>query len=291
MFNGLNKLQLGMGLGLIGYSSFSLSDAFAKWFTGHYPIFQIVFMVNLMAAILLLLALPKLGGYRALWNVRRKDIHFYRSALNVGISLIIIYSFRILPLSDVYTFIFAVPFYAAIFAIPIYGERVSRNRWIAIAIGFAGVVVALQPGQEGFDTTVILPILSGVLIAAMFLLAKSLQGESLFSLAFWPVMANVVVAGALTFAGEFETVSMAHIPLLLCYASFMIMGIICVSSAFRYAPASAVSPLLYIEMVWALILGYIIFQDVPDAMMLFGAAIIMLSGVYLVLSEHERGKI
>ena len=287
----LTTMQIGMLLGLMGYTAFAFSDAFAKWMAQGYSVYQVIAMSNLCACILLLCLLPKMGGMKTLLGVKRKRIHAMRSVLNVSISLMIVHSFKTfsLPIADVYTFIFAMPIYAALISIPLYGEHITRNRLITILIGFAGVVIALQPGTSGFDPALIWPLICGVVIALMFTLAKSMPEEKLFSIGFWPMLTNVLVCGAYAlFTGDIQPMPIGDIGMFAAHGAFIMLGILGVSNAFRYAPSAAVAPILYTEMIWAIILGYILFDDVPDAMMMVGAGVIVLSGCYLIISERRE---
>ncbi len=287
-FRDLSNAHKGMVLALVGFTSYAFSDVCAKWLAQEFSIYQVIFINNLCASIILLLAASKLGGLKSLTTLRFKRLHLLRGVLNVSISLLIMQAFVKLPIADVYTFIFAMPFYAGVLAIFLYGERVCRSRWIAIIVGFIGVLIALQPGGAGFNPDLLWALGCGVVIAVMFTVGKSMQGESLLALGFWPLLMNVLVGGALALGGEFEALNFQSGLVFLVNGVLIAVGLLCVSNAFRIAPASAVSPFLYTEMIWAILFGYLIFGDVPGAAMLIGAAIIILSGLYLVESERRR---
>ncbi len=283
----LTAVQKGMLCAFLGYTSFAFADICAKWLTAQFSVYQVIFMDHLMACIFMVLALPWLGGMRALKKIHNIPVHILRTVLNTVIALIFVYSVSELPIAVVYTFIFAKPFYAAIFGILIYKQTVLPRHWVAIALGFAGVLIALQPGTKDFDLLLILPILGGILIALMFTLSRSLEKESIFSLGFWPVAGALFVVGPLMM-DDFIWPNAQQL-VVVCIAGFLVSaGIILVSMAFRMATAAAVSPFLYPEMIWALIFGFIIFGDVPDLFMLLGAGIIVISGLYLILSERRQ---
>jgi drug/metabolite transporter (DMT)-like permease len=288
MFNDLSVAHKGMILALVGFTSYAFSDICAKWLTQEFSIYQVLFQNNLCASVVLLLAAPKLGGLKSLTTLKFKRLHLLRGVLNAAISFMIMKAFLTLPIADIYTFIFAMPFYAGVLAIFLYGEHVSRNRWIAIIVGFIGVVIALQPGVVTFNPDLLWAMGCGIVIAVMFTISKSLQGESLLALGFWPLIMNVIVGGLLCLTIEYETVSVPYVLLSIMNGVFIAMGILFVSNAFRIAPASAVSPFLYTEMIWAILFGYLIFGDVPGAMMLLGASVIILSGLYLLVTERRK---
>jgi len=286
----LHKSHLGMLLALAGFTSYAMSDILAKWLAQSYSIYETIFFNTLFACVFLLLSLPWLGGFKALTSISHKRLHLLRSVLNLAIAILIMQAFVRLPIADVYTFIFAMPFYAALLAIPLYKERVSKNRWIAIIVGFIGVVLALQPGGQGFNPDFLWALSSGVAIAFMFTVTKSMQGESLFAIGFWPLAMNVIVCGLLAFYGDFTPLVFKDALLFMLNGFFLAIGIVCVSNAFRIAPAAAVSPFLYTEMIWALLFGYFLFGDVPNGMMLAGAGVIILGGFYLIETERRNSR-
>lgn len=287
-FQDLSISQKGMVLALLGFTSYAMSDVCAKWIAQDLSIYQTILLNNISACCFLLLAAPKLGGLKSLTTLKYKRLHLLRGVLNISISLLIMQAFVRLPIADVYTFIFAMPFYAAVLAIFLYGEHVSRNRWIAIAVGFGGVLIALQPGAAGFNPDLLWPLACGIVIALMFTVSKSMQTESLLALGFWPLTFNVVLCGAIILWGGFEPVSIDVLLVCILNGLFIAIGILAVSNAFRIAPASAVSPFLYTEMIWALLFGYFLFGDVPNGLMLAGAMVIIMSGLYLVETERRN---
>ena len=285
----LNPVQKAMLIAFLGYTGFAFADLGAKWLTQSYSVYQVIFMDHLAACFFLCLALPWLGGFQALKARTKFHIHFLRAVLNLIIALTFVYSVSILPIADVYTFVFTKPFYAAILGVFLYGQIVKPRHWGAIIVGFIGILVALQPGTKGFDPFLFVPLFCAFVIALMFTISKSLEGESMFSLGFWPLFGTLFVVGPLMIP-EWTMPSLFDFGVVALTGAFIAVAITSVSSAFRMAPAAAVSPFLYTEMIWALIFGYLIFADVPDLYMLIGAAIIVGSGLYLIFSEKRTKK-
>ncbi len=289
MFNHLSISHKGMLFAFIGFTAFAFGDVASKWLTADYPIFQVVFVNHGIACLYLLLGLYKTEGLKTLKRTSKIKLHLFRGVLNTAVALSVIFSFSILPIADVYTFLFTVPFFSAILALLFYRQRICLHRMIAILIGFAGVVIGLQPGSEGFNPWLLIPILGGFLIALKFTISKSLEGENILLLGLWPLLVSTTITGALSIA-DFETIAPAHLALHLFSGLTSAIGLVCVSQAFRIAPAAAVSPFLYTEMIWALLFGYLVFGDVPGVMMLVGAGIIILSGFYLIETERRNGR-
>jgi drug/metabolite transporter (DMT)-like permease len=285
MISHLSNTQKGILLALAGYTSFAMSDACAKWLTLHYSVYQVIAMDTGVATLILLALAPWLGGWKSLCTKKDAKIHALRTGLNLAVNIMIVYCFTFMPLTTVYTMVFTKPFFAALLAIVLYKERANLSRCAAIVIGFTGVLVALRP-DTGVDLQMLLPLGLAFIIALMFVVSRSLEGSSIFSLGFLPTVGSAVVTLALALPA-WKTPELFHLIPVVLSGTFITIGIVCVSMAFRMAAAAAVSPMLYTEMIWAIIFGYLIFGDVPDGWMMAGAAIIIASGIYLVETERR----
>ena len=286
MFNHVSPNYKGIVLGLIGYTAFSGSDICIKWLTQHYSVYQVISTNNSIGALILLAFSAFLGGYHDLWERKNFKIHALRALVNLGVSFLAVTSLSMFPLADVYVLLFTVPFFSALLVIPLYGERLTPTRFLAIAIGFVGVVIAMRPGQGEFDPLMIMPLVAAVLIAVLFIIGRSLHAPSSFSLGFVP-MAVAGLAFAPLMLMNFTWPALAHMPVFILAGSFGVVGFVCVSQAFRMAPAAVVAPFFYTEMIWGVIFGYLIFSDVPDIFVLGGAAVVIASGLYVVETERR----
>lgn len=287
MFNALSPTYKGIILALSGYTAFAIADICAKWLAQYYSIYQIIHIEGLVSLVILLALSKRLGGSgdfiknRANWK-----IHAMRGALNFILLALLTYCYKMFPLADVYTLLFTKPFFATLLALWFFGDKASKSQWLAMTAGFAGVVIAMRPGTGTFDPLMLLPLGLTVLIAFLFVSARFLNKPSLFSLGFAPVIGTVILSAPFV-ALTFKIPELTHIPVFLLLGTCACVGILAISNAFRTAAASVVSPFLYIEMLWALVFGYILFNDTPDAWMLTGAAVIIASGIYLIESERR----
>ena len=287
MFNALNPTYKGIILAFTGFTAFAFGDVISKWLTADYSVFQVVFINHSFAALYLLTLLHFQAGLGTLKRVSKINLHLFRGVLNACVALSVIFSFSHLPIADVYTFLFTVPFFSALLGLAFYKQAIGTHRALAIVVGFIGVVVGLQPGSTGFTPWLLLPILAGFLIALKFTISRSLEGENTLLLGLWPLLVSAPVAGLLNL-GSFEIITAPDMALHMLSGLTTAIGLVCVSQAFRIAPPAAVSPILYTEMIWALLFGYLIFGDVPGMMMMVGAGIIILSGLYLVETERRN---
>lgn len=288
MFNHLTATQKGMLIAFCGYTAFAFSDTSVKYLsTLGYSIYQIIAVDTALACLLMLAFAPLIGGIKSLKDGKNAKVHIARIVLNTAVNLSIVYCFSIMPLATVYTAVFTLPFIAALISIPLFGEKIGWHRWLSIGVGFAGILIAFQPWSIGFNLfEFLLPIGTTVLIAMMFLAARFFKDSSPLAIGFYPVLGCCLIVTPLSIEG-FQAIEMMHFPFFLISGIFMSLGIIGVSLAFQNTDSAAITPLLYSEMIWAILFGILIFGDYPTLWMLLGAGIIILSGIYLV--HRERG--
>lgn len=283
----LSTNQKGMIFALIGYTGFAWADGAAKALVETYPPLQIAAVGNVIACIGLLLVRNYLGGWRGATNRRELWFHGVRTILNIALSIIVIYSFSLMALSEVYAMIFAKPFFAGILAMIFYKETVTPGRWFAIFIGFLGVMVVLQPSPDTFRLELLYPLGAAFLVALMFVLSRSLREASPFVMSFYP-MAGSAIGAILLAWNDFVPLQSEHFHLFIMDGVFVAIGVTAVSLAFRLGHASVVAPFLYTEMIWALLFGALFFANYPNSATLIGSAIIISSGLYLILVEKWR---
>lgn len=286
MFNHFSNTQKGIALALTGYTSFAFADICVKWLTQHYSIYQVVGFDAVFSLLVCLAFLPLLGRPHGLFRKDHMPVNIMRGILNALIAVVLVYSFSILPLSEVYTIIFTKPFFAALLAMIFLGQKIPLRRAIIMIIGFAGVVIAMRP-DAGFNSEMFMPLICTILIAGMFLLSKKVEGTDLFTLAFYPFIATAML-NIMAVNGGFVWPDISHWPIFILGGGLAAMGMICVSLSFIKADASLVSPFVYTEMIWAILFGFIIFGDLPTIWGLTGAAIIIISGLSMMYFENRK---
>lgn len=288
MITNFNATQKGILFALIGYSGFAISDAAVKYLTEYYSVMLIIAYVLALASLFLVLFSPLIGGIK---HVQRKMIKFHilRAAMNLCASILIVYSFSILPLASVYTIIFALPFITVILAMVFYGEDVPASRWTSILLGFGGVLVAMRPSAAGINPTLMIPLAAAFFLAIMWIVTRSMQGESPFSMAFAPTFLASIISFMIAF-GEFQMPMIAHLPLFTISGASIAVGFLCLSIAFHKAPSAAVSPFNYTQILWGLGFGYFIFADTPDIWTIAGASMIISSGLWMIFQESRTKK-
>lgn len=284
----LSAPQLGVLLMLVGMFLFSLNDAMGKWLVASYGVGQVL-LIRSLAALIILVPFLWMFGPARLFRLERPKLQAARVVFSTAEVFCFYAAVRELPLADVMTYWLAAPIYVAALSPFLLGERVGALRWAAIGIGFVGVLVALTPSGDvsPFATTV--AIIGSMCFALMVLTGRSLRRTPDTALVFWQLvgagLAGLVLA-------PFEWVSPSGIDwTLLAMLGVVAMGAhLCVNRALKLADAALVAPLQYTLLPWAIILGWLFFADVPNALMLAGGAIIIGAGLMLLIRQRRAAE-
>ena len=278
----------GIVLMLLAVVSFSCSDATAKYLAGQLPGFEVVWIRYIVFALMLLPAALRRGG--AVLRASRPGLQLLRGLSMLASSMLFITCLPLLPLADATAIGFVSPLFITALSIPILGEQVGMRRWAAIAVGLIGVLLVVRPGTGAFQPAAILPILSALAWAAGIILTRKISGTdgTNTTLIYTAVSALVVISLIVPF--NWVTPSLGQIGLGLVYGIFASGGQWLVVLSYHRAGASVLAPLTYSQLVWASALGFLIFNTVPDAWTLAGAAIIVASGLYTAHRERVRAR-
>ncbi|MDQ0322462.1 S-adenosylmethionine uptake transporter [Pararhizobium capsulatum DSM 1112] len=268
---------------LCSFAVFSGTDALVKLLSGHFPVPQVTFMVTVAALVFVIGSAVVSGRGRALWP-RHPGLAFVRAALLAGDTLLIYYAFAALPLAEAYVLAFLSPVLVAVLAFAFLGERMSRLGWIGVLLGFAGVIVALQPGVTPMNFGHAAAIGSALLFAfSLVLLRRTKATESDTALVASLLVVLSVLSLAVALAGEgFKPVVSTDIAIVAAAGLLLFGGHALLVRAFRLGDASVVAPFQYSQIVWGCLYGALLFGAPIEIHTLAGAVIIILSG-WLVL--------
>ena len=195
-----------------------------------------------------------------------------------------------LPLANTSAIFQALPLAVTLGAALMFGEPVGWRRWLAIVAGFIGVLIIVRPGVEGFNQFSLFALISVVFCAVRDLATRRIPAQvpSLFITLVTTVTVTIAGAAIIVPLGGWTPPSTRALGLLTLAAVLLLIGYQCVIMALRTGDISAVAPFRYSALLWAMLLGYLVFGDVPDAMMVTGATIIVLSGLYAFYRERIR---
>lgn len=274
----------------ITFLCFALLDCGAKWLVRTLPVLEVVwlrFLFHVLFSAALLA--PRFGS--GMLRTRRPRLQVLRAAMLATLTALNFWALQYLQLAETGAIQFSVPIIIALIAAPMLGERIDRTRWAAIMVGFAGVLVIVRPGTQGFHPALLLSIVNAVLYALFNLMTRQLAAhDSPESTQFFSSLGATLAITPFALA-FWQTPPGMQEWILLCLIGISGgLGHYLLALAHRYAPASVLAPFLYQQIVWMVLLGYLVFGDVPDAAVLAGGAIVIASGGYLLWRERERAR-
>ena len=285
-----NRL-LGIGLRIGATTSFGLMAALIK--LGHEAGIATPELVFYRFAF----GLPPLLAWMAVtrnfgaWRTRRPLAHLARGAFGLGTMALAFSALAYLPLAEATTIGFVAPLFSVILSAVILSEPVGRHRWSAVAFGFLGVLIVMQPAGTHLPPIGLgLALLSALGVAAVTITIRQIgRTESTPTTVLWFTLFSMLVSGLLLpFFGRAH--SSEEWLLLVALGLSGGLGQLFLTSSLRFAPVSVVVPFDYVQLLWAVLLGWIIWQTQPVATSWAGAAIIIGSGLYTIYREHRLGR-
>jgi len=278
----------GIGWMLAGIAMFSLNDALGKWLLLDYSVGELLLIRSVAALVCLVPFLPN-TGVAAFITAPRPALQIARILLSALEVAMFFWAVSYLPLADAVTFYLAGPIYVTALSVFLLGETVGWRRWSAVVVGFVGVVLALRPSAASFTLPALIALGGSIFFAVLMVTTRMLRRTSDMVLIFGQVGATLLFGVALAPFG-WITPSLRDFLLLSLFGVGSIVALACVNRSLKLAPASVVVPYQYTMIVWAVILGYLVFGDVPDLFTLAGAAIIIAAGLYIFLREQMHGR-
>lgn len=268
---------------------FTLNDACVKLVAETVPLFQIVFLRGLSTTILLAVTVHLTLGLRFTMPRRDRPLVAWRTVAEVGAMVAFLLALTNMPIANATAILSALPLMVTLAAALIFRDPVGWRRWAAIGVGFVGVMMIVQPGTDGFNGYSLLALLSVVIITARDLLTRA------FSPAVPSMTVAVLTAGAVgAFGGIISVFSpwaamgAYEIALTLAASVFIIGGYVFGIMVMRIGEVGFVSPFRYTSLIFALLLGFMVFDEFPNTLALFGVSVVMIAGIYTLFRERIR---
>jgi len=277
----------GIGLMAGGIFLFAVNDALGKWLVATYSVGQLL-LIRSVAALSLLAPFIRHDA-KSFAAAPRRGIQALR-ALFATVEVACFYgAVAYLPLADVMTYYLAGPIFVTAIAGAVLGETIGWRRWAAVIVGFAGVMVCLRPGTATLTWPALIALAGSFTFSLSMIATRYLRGTS------DTVLVTTQTVGALAFgavAAPFAWIapSAGDAALLALLGVVAMIAHVCVNRSLKLAPASIVVPYQYTTIIWAVLFGYVVFGDVPDAWMLAGAAIIIGAGLFIFLREQQLAR-
>jgi len=266
-------------------------DTTAKYLVRDHSVFLVVW-ARYVGQMLVVTPFARHRAGKDFWRTRHLRMQLVRSACLVAATACFFTGLRYLPLAEASAITFLAPILIVILAQPLLGERPTSVRWIAVAIGFAGILVLLRPGSAAFQPAAVLLMGTAFFNALYYVLTRKVSGDSVHTTLFYSALVGAVGSTlALPFASSSAPLTGFTLFLLLLTGLLAGTGHWLMTRAYLIAPASLLTPFTYAQMVWATMFGYFVFAQIPDRWSFVGMAIIVGSGVMLALVERRRARL
>jgi S-adenosylmethionine uptake transporter len=281
----MNSSLRGALLSLAAFGFYATHDVVVKLLGETYTSFQIMFFSGLMGFPLVMMML--MGDRRDGTLIPR---HPWWSALRsvsaVATGVMGFFAFSQLPLAICYAIFFAMPLLITLMAIPMLGEKVGIRRGIAVIIGLVGVIIVLRPGGgDAFSVGHLAAIGAAVTGALTSVIVRKIgQDERSVVLMLYPMMLTFFAMGAVM-PFVYVPMPVEHLGLTAVMAFLGMLGALGIIAAYRSAPAVIVAPMQYSQIIWAALYGWLFFDETVDLYTAAGSAVIIASGIYIVLRE------
>ena len=277
-----------IALMVLAVGLYSIMDAMVKWVGPSYPTLEIVFFRSLFAFIPITYILWRSGSLASLRT--RQPLGHAARALTGLISLsLFFYTYTQMPLANVIAISFAAPLLVTALSVLVLRERVGWRRWSAVSIGFVGVIVMVKPDAGLFDRIAILALTATVFYALVIVFIRKLsRTETPTAIVFYYALTSTLITGAVL---PFVWV----MPDAEGWVLLILVGVIggiaqfAMTNAYRLATVSIIAPFDYMHIIWAALLGFFIWGEVPGNTIWIGTAIVMASGIYILFREARLG--
>ena len=271
----------------LSMAGFTLNDTCVKLVAETVPLFQIVFLRGLATTVMLAIMVQMTVGLR--WSMPRRDrpLVALRTLAEVAAMVAFLLALTNMAIANATAILAALPLAVTLGAAVVFGHPVGWRRLMAILVGFAGVMLIVQPGTEGFNVWSLSALLAVVIITARDLLTRAFSPEV-------PSMTvAVLTAGAVCIFGGVASVfttwapmGPAEVALTLAASVLIIVGYVFSIMVMRIGDVGFVSPFRYTSLIFALLLGLVIFDEFPNMLALIGGTIVMATGIFTLLRER-----
>ena len=279
----------GLAFVTLAIALMACQDAILKWLTDGYSTMQILLLRGVVVAVIAFVVLRADGGLAELKTGRPWD-HLIRCVLNVATITLFISATARLPLADVMALVMVSPLFTLALSTVVLRERVGIRRWSACVIGFLGVLVMLRPSGGAFNLGGLAAVgaslcYSGMIIQTRRLTTTEPTGRMMAYTAVAVLLVSAVIA-------PFDWVAPQATDLWLLFAAGVAVGLghYCLVQGYRLAAPSVVAPIDYTALLWGLLLGWLIWDELPDTPTLAGAALVVSSGLYVIQREAKLAR-
>lgn len=278
----------GIGLTVLATVCFGLLDTMSKLLVAHYPAPALVWLRYLLQTVVMAaIFLPRMG--RGLVHTTAPGLQVLRGFFLIGASVVFVLSLGHMQIAEAAAISFVAPVIVALAGSRLLGEHVHARTWVALAGGFTGVLLIIQPGGAGFSWYYLMPLGCAFCFAGYQLLTRKLAGhDDPITTLFYPGLVSCVVIPAVFPASAFELPGTpVHLGMIAAIGVLGAVGHFLLIQAHHLAPASLLAPFAYSQLVVVTLLGFVVFRQLPNSLALAGMTLVAASGLGLILASRR----
>ena len=301
-----SRVYKGVGFLAAALFIFSIQDAFIKQLSSDYPVHEIVLVRSLVAILALIILAIFAGGLRSL-KTKKLGAHIVRALVMFIAYTSFFLGLASLHLAETVTLFLSAPLFITLLSAQFLNEKVDLSCWIAVIIGFGGVVLMLKPGAAIFDPAAVLPLIAGLSYAIVAILTRRMgQTENGVSMAFYPTVIYIILSAVIGLFLHKGLVSADHPSIAFLLQPWAILapkdaallvfigigsalGFYFISQAYRFAQPAAIAPFEYVSVPLSILWGFIFWREIPELESLLGMLLIVGSGLYILGREALNG--
>lgn len=269
-------------------AAFVLNDTMMKLVFGELALFQAIFLRGLLLSVLL--GLLALSRRQLLHRPSRADARVLglRVVGEIGSAICFLTALYHMPIANATAIIQVIPLALTLGAALFFGEQVGWRRYSAIAVGFAGVMIIVRPGAEGFNAYAFWAVAAvGFMVLRDLATRRFSPAVPSLYIAFVTAVLTGAFAGLVALTRDWQPLSAGSAGLLCASSGFLVFGYLFSIKAMRVGEVAFVSPFRYTILIWAIVIGIVVFGDIPDGWTLVGAAVVVATGIYTFYRERR----
>jgi drug/metabolite transporter (DMT)-like permease len=266
---------------------FAISNALSKWVVAIYPVGEVMFSRSLSSLIVCSAFMLPMTGFSVFATKRPRD-HIARGLSQAISQTFTVLAFSLMPLAGAVAINFSAPLFSALISVLWLKERAGAARWGTLLAGFIGVLIVVKPGADSFQLGALFALANAIMYGSVTVAVRGMsKTESANTLLMWQMVTLTVFHSFLLVFG-FRWPTPQHAMLLVSSGVANAAAQYLWTKALHAAPATAVSPFYYFLLVWSLVLGFVVWGDVPTMSLLVGSGIVVASGLFLLYYEAQR---
>jgi drug/metabolite transporter (DMT)-like permease len=269
---------------------FATQDAITKHLTASVPVLQLMFVRYCFFALFAMLYATRRKSLMTAFRSRRTGLQLLRGLLIAGEMALFAYCLKFLGIAEMHTLFACFPLMITGLSVPLLGEQVGWRRWIAVSVGFAGTLVIIQPGSGVFSVYAIIALACALMFAFYNIVTRKVSREDSFetSLLYFGFVGLAATGLAVPFV--WQTPGLEDCLWLLAISIISIFSHLLLIKSLQLAPAVILQPFNYFILMWAMVIGYLIYGEILEPANLAGASLVVASGIYIARREYRVAK-